>query len=56
MQVDTSDAVRRVRAGEKPGKPKKKKPKEEKRKVCHSSLPFRFPALRFGLQSENVSN
>ena len=29
MQVDTSDAVRRVRAGEKPGKPKKKKPKEE---------------------------
>ena len=32
MQVDTSDAVRRVRAGEKPGKPKKKKGKEETEK------------------------
>ena len=32
MQVDTSDAVRRVRAGEKPGKAKRKKGKEETEK------------------------
>ena len=30
--MDTADAVRRVRAGEKPGKPKKKKPKDETEK------------------------
>ena len=55
-QVDTSDAVRRVRAGEKPGKPKKKKETEKKKDRSPEKNGSRDRDKENKVQKENKKN